>query len=100
MKRIIQQIKENEPVSVTFMMFVVGVCAAGILFIAGAALLTIWNQPIPINHDITHEADPDWIAEQKRLLRKHGENQTVIYEQGKTPYYYCGKNRDKKCLLI
>ena len=100
MKKIIQQIKENEPVSVTFMTCIVGVCAVCVLFIAGAALLTIWNRPIPVNHDITYGADPVWIAEQKRLLRKHGENHIIIYEQGKTPYYYCGRNKDKKCSLI
>lgn len=36
----------------------------------------------------------------KKLQRKHGLLQVIIYEPGQTPYYKCGKGGKAKCRLI
>ena len=100
MKNIYRQIADNDPVSVPVMKGIAAVCAICALFIVVSAILAIWNQPAKSSSRIEYGADPEWIAEQDRLARKHGPEHVIIYEPGETPYYYCGKNKDQKCLFL
>ena len=73
MKNIYRQLADNDPVSTPVMKGIAAVCAMIAVLMVLMAALTIWNQPNPVNNDnIVYEADPDCVAEQKRLARKHG----------------------------
>jgi len=86
MKNIYRQLADNDPVSTPVMKGIAAVCAICALFIAVSAILAIWNQPAKSSSGIVYEADPEWIAEQNRLARKHGPGHVIIYEPGETPY--------------
>lgn len=47
---------------------------------------------------IRKQADPAWRAEQKRLHKKHGRPNAVIYEPGRQPYYI--NERGQRCRFI
>jgi hypothetical protein len=100
MKNIYRQLADNDPVSTPVMKGIVAICAICALFIVVSALVSIWNQPPKRANRIIEEADPEWIAEQNRLARKHGPEHVIIYEPGETPYYYCGEKKDRKCSFL
>lgn len=100
MKNIYRQLADNDPVSTPVMKGIAAICAICALFIVVYALLAIWNQPTISSSRIEYEADPEWIAEQNRLARKHGPEHVIIYEPGETPYYYCGENKERKCSFL
>lgn len=105
-KDIFREIEDGEDCTDILVKVIIALALAGAIFVLLIAGVSMYDDatrvdPVSVygNQIRQYEADPQWVAEQKRLALKHGPDRPIFYEPDHTPWYWCGPDNNQKCRL-